>query len=222
MKVIYFAVAMSIAAHLLLGPLVHVKFVDAAPEQKPDRIRIVQVTPPKPVPTKPPLPQRPVAPAHPSKPNQPRAPVIHSANNPNVTAVEPGQDPNDVGQSGQDIGPGTGPGVASAAPTEAPTPSPTPKPVCSAPYVEASTVEKYTPEIPQMAREQGLSGVAQVQVDLSASGQVLSAKIFASTGSSLLDNAAVDAARRTTYSPKIVDCGRVPGSYLYRVEFQDN
>jgi TonB family protein len=88
--------------------------------------------------------------------------------------------------------------------------------------VEASTIEKYSPEMPAMAKEQGLSGTAQVQVNLSASGQVLGAKIFASTGSSVLDSAAVEAAKRTTYTPKIVDCDRVPGSYLFRVDFESN
>lgn len=73
-----------------------------------------------------------------------------------------------------------------------------------------------------MAREQGLSGTAQVEVSLSASGQVLGAKIFVSTGSSLLDNAAIDAAKRTTYTPKIVDCDHVPGAYLFRVDFENN
>jgi hypothetical protein len=35
----------------------------------------------------------------------------------------------------------------------------------------------------------------------------------------VLDDAALDAARRSTYAPEIVDCKTQSGSYLFRVEF---
>ena len=219
-KVIYFAVALSIAAHFLLGPLIHVKFVDAAPEKKIPHVTITRIVPPTPSPTKPPIQKStPHKPQH-SKRSQPRAPHVANTSNPDVASGGAVQKPGD-GTDGTPTVSDTGTiGVATAAPTATPAITPTPKPACSAPYVEASTIEKYAPEMPTMAREQGLSGNAEVQVDLSASGQVLNAKIVDSTGSSLLDNAAVDAAKRTTYSPKIVDCNRAPGSYLFRVEFK--
>jgi len=221
-KVIYLAVALSIAAHFLLGPLVHIKPVYAAPETKPTRIVLIRDVP-KPKSTKTP-PQKVTAQKLASqKSAQPRAPRLPNHNSTNTVAVEPDQNPHDVGPIGPNVGPSSGPGTAATSgPTTAPALSPTPKPVCSAPYLEASTVNKYAPEMPTLARDQGLSGSAQVQVDLSANGQVLGAKIFVSTGSSVLDTAAMDAARRTTYSPKIVDCDRVPGSYLFRVDFENN
>jgi len=224
-KVIYLAVAISIAAHVLLGPLVHVKFVDAAPEPKAGRIRIVHIVPPKPQPTKPPvphkmIPQRP----HSNTPARPHLPRLANVSKPDAPV---GPQPRDtgiaVGPVGPDVTASAGPGTeATSAPASPPTPSPTPKPGCSAPYVEASTINKYAPEMPAMARDQGLSGSAQVEVNLSAAGQVLGAKIFVSAGSSLLDAAAIDAAKRTSYSPKIVDCNRVPGAYLFRVDFENN
>ena len=220
-KVIYFALAASIATHLLLGPLVHIKFVDAAPEEKPQRIIVSVVKPPTPAPTKPPAPVHPVH----SKPVNHRPPSVHpihpAQNDKNLR--EPADHPAvpDTGGQTGDTGPPSA-GLETAGPTAEPAPTATPKPVCSSPYADAATIAKFTPETPQIALDQGLSGVAQVKVDLSADGRVLDASIFASTGSSILDHAAVDAAKRTTYAPKIVDCARVPGSYLFRVEFQNN
>ena len=219
-RIIYVAFAISIAGHFLIGPLVHFKFVDAAPEPKPGHIIIVRVIPPKPKPTKPPIQQRTTAQRPVARPAHPAAPRVANKDNKNVGTTEP-RGPAGPGPIGPITdGPNPGPVVASAGPP--PTPSPTPKPVCSAPYVEAATIEKYAPEMPEIAKEQGLSGSAQVEVNLSASGQVTAAKIYVSTGSTALDNAAIEAARRTTYTPKIVDCDRVPGSYLFRVDFQSN
>ena len=222
-RIIYFAFGISIAAHFLIGPLVHFKFVDAAPEPKPGHIIIVHVIPPKPKPTKPPVPHKIVAQKAISKPARPNTPHLTNKDNKNVTATERQGKPGEVNPIGP-IGPNVGPGpdVATAGPSLPPAPSPTPKPACSAPYLEAATIQKYAPEMPAMAKEQGLTGTAQVEVNLSAAGQVLGAKIYASTGSSVLDAAAVEAAKRTTYAPKVVDCDRVPGSYLFRVDFESN
>lgn len=222
-KVIYLAIAISIAAHSLLGPLVHFKAAYAAPEPKPGHFRIVHIVLPKPKPTKPPVPHKIVAQRRFSnKPARPHLPHLANVSKPD-SPVGPQPRGTGLGPVGPDVAASAGPGtVATSGPTGPPVPSPTPKPVCSAPYVEASTIDKYAPEMPTLARDQGLSGSAQVQVNLSANGQVLGAKIFVSTGSSVLDNAAVDAAKRTSYSPKIVDCDRVPGSYLFRVDFENN
>lgn len=220
-KVIYFALAASIATHLLLGPLVHIKFVDAAAEEKPQRITETQVRAPTPAPTKPPVVVHAVKP----KPISHRQPNVHpvrlAQNNKHGTATSDHPPITDTGNFLGDTGPPSA-GIETAGPTSEPAPTPTPKPVCSSPYADAATITKFTPETPQLALDQGLSGVAQVKVDLSADGRVLDAGIFESTGSSILDHAAVDAAKRTTYTPKIVECSRVPGSYLFRVEFQNN
>ena len=221
-KVIYGAFALSIGFHLAFGPLVHVKFVDAAPEQKPRIIHIVYIKPPTPQPTKPPKPPKPV---HPTKPRttsqQPiQVHTVHQNSTPDPNAQQ-SRDAYVAPSGNPPVGPTGDGGIGSPGPTPEPTIAPTPKPVCSAPYVEAKTVNKVPPDVPTMAVEQGLTGTAQVKVDLSAEGQVLGASIYQSTGSPLLDRAAITAAKRTTYEPKIVDCAKVPGSYLFRVEFEN-
>jgi TonB family protein len=62
-------------------------------------------------------------------------------------------------------------------------------------------------------------GTASVQVNLSATGAVLSATIAKSTGNAALDQAALLAAKQSTYKPEIKDCVPVAGAYLYRVDF---
>ncbi|GAC1655852.1 MAG: hypothetical protein NVS9B12_07150 [Vulcanimicrobiaceae bacterium] len=220
-RVIYVAVAGSIAAHLLLGPLVHVKFVDAAPEQPSRPFRIRYVAPPTPVPTKPPARVRQMQPK-PLRHEPTTAPHLtpHTNQTPHGSplAAHDGVKNSGAGRSGggvlaQDAG--------TAVPSTPPVASPTPKPSCSAPYTEARTIEKYSPQVPQIAIDEGLNGHAQVKVDLSADGKVVDASIFQSTGNTLLDRAAVEAAERTTYGPKVVDCASVPGSYLFRVDFEN-
>ena len=76
-----------------------------------------------------------------------------------------------------------------------------------------------TPDTPEMAREQGITGVSQIEVTLDASGAVMSASVYKSSGSAALDNAALAAARASRYSPALESCHAVGGSYLFRAEF---
>lgn len=64
-----------------------------------------------------------------------------------------------------------------------------------------------------------MQATAQVQVSLDDRGRVTDAHIYASTGTMSLDRAAVDAARRSTYAPQIVDCQPAGGTYLFKVDF---
>lgn len=73
------------------------------------------------------------------------------------------------------------------------------------------------PEAPQDAA--GIQATAEVQVTLDAIGRVTDARIYSSTGTMSLDRAAVDAARRSTYAPSIVDCQPTGGTYLFKVDF---
>jgi protein TonB len=75
------------------------------------------------------------------------------------------------------------------------------------------------PEEPPLAQEQGAVGTVAVQVDLSSTGAVVSASISSSSGNKLLDDAALQAAKQTSYAPQIKDCQKVAGSYLFRVRF---
>jgi TonB family protein len=75
-------------------------------------------------------------------------------------------------------------------------------------------------DYPQIAAEQNVSGTALVQVDLSSSGILRNATISESSGNDKLDRAALLAARQQTYSPQIVGCRPVGGSYLITVGFE--
>jgi len=220
-RFIYWAFLMSIAVHFTLAPMVqHFKVVEASK----DVVGRVIIESPRPKPTPPPRAKptpRPINHVKPAKPTASHAVVHHLIlpNHGNKGPSEISTHDRKIVTDGGTPGPAAtaAPGndvVATVAPTA------TPKPTCITPAADAQTRDKFVPETPELARQQCLSGVAKVQVDLSAGGTVTGVKIFESTGSSLLDQAALDAARRTTYSPKIVDCEHVSGTYLFRVEFQ--
>ena len=56
-------------------------------------------------------------------------------------------------------------------------------------------------------------------VDISATGAVTNVKLTKSSGDVDIDNAALEAARKSTYQPKIVACKAVPGTYVFRADF---
>ena len=125
--------------------------------------------------------------------------------------VEPTGEPNGpVDNPGPDVVPSGAPIVA----------TPTPKPACSAPDVPAKALVAQPPEISDDAGANGFTGTAKVKIDLDASGNVVAARIYESTGSMELDRAAVAAARSSQYAPEQRDCKNVSGSYLFTVDFQ--
>lgn len=63
---------------------------------------------------------------------------------------------------------------------------------------------------------------ATVKIEVDASGELTSATIFQSTGIPLLDAAALNAARQSTYIPKMVGCRAVPADVLFKVSFFNN
>jgi protein TonB len=95
----------------------------------------------------------------------------------------------------------------------------TPKPSCAKPHVDAQIVRAIEPEYPLLAQQQGLIGTTQIVVTLAETGAVIDARVYAGSGSLVLDEAALAAAKRSTYSSEIDDCKRVGGSYLFRAEF---
>lgn len=88
---------------------------------------------------------------------------------------------------------------------------------CPQPNRAAHTLNAVEPEQPQGA--EGISGTAHIVVSLDAKGTVLGVTVGTSSGNSLLDNAALDAAKRSTYSPERRNCTDVAGSYTFRVDF---
>ncbi|MGZ3499150.1 MAG: energy transducer TonB [Vulcanimicrobiaceae bacterium] len=222
LRVLRIAIAASLALHLLVAPFVRMKSVDAAPEQPAMRTDIVHLARPKPTPrpTPTPSPKR-------IKPTKPAAHTV--AIHPVVLHQHPSQ-PGTVSQDRQmpPIGPVTTAGDAPASNADVPgtatspspsVPTPTPKPACTAPDVPAKTIAPVIPEIPESARDQGLTGTAEIEVRLSAAGAVLGASIYRSSGSMLLDQEALRAARASTYAPEQRECQNISGSYLFTAQF---
>jgi TonB family protein len=75
------------------------------------------------------------------------------------------------------------------------------------------------PDYPAEAREAGATGVTQVKVTLNSRGAVTDAWVYKSAGNPDLDKAAILAATATKYTPEIVNCHPISGSYIYRAEF---
>lgn len=75
------------------------------------------------------------------------------------------------------------------------------------------------PDYPDLARQQGAAGATQVRVTLDARGTVAATAIYRSSGNAALDNAALVAARASSYAAAVENFVRVGGSYLFRAEF---
>lgn len=59
---------------------------------------------------------------------------------------------------------------------------------------------------------------AEVAVTIAPSGKVAGAKVYKSSGDTAVDKAVVTAAEQSTYSPKLVNCQPVQGTYLFRAD----
>jgi protein TonB len=88
--------------------------------------------------------------------------------------------------------------------------------VASAPPVITRSVPAETPPFLLIS---GVSGAAEVEINLSDAGAVESATIAKSSGNKWLDAAAIDAVREQEYLPEISFCQPVSGSYLVNVDF---
>ena len=113
-------------------------------------------------------------------------------------------------------------------PTPAPvaTPLPTPVPAMPTPsaevyapqiVVDARFTSRVQPEYPEIAREQNISGTAVVLVTVGPKGNVLSQRLEKSAGHPLLDQAALNAAARSSFVPPKID-GK-PATETYRIVY---
>ena len=217
-KVLRIAVAASLALHLVIASFVHAYPVAADQPETPPIITIIHVRAPKPTP--PPV-------VHKIASVKARANV--RSFRPRVHLVRTHANQHGIAVNIPPVGPDVVPtpfverrGIPASPMPGATTPAdtPTPKPACSAPDVPAKATSAITPEEPAIARDQGLTGTAKIEVDLDAAGTVVGTSVYLSTGSTQLDQAALDAARRSSYAPEQVDCKDVSGSYLFTVQFQ--
>ncbi len=84
------------------------------------------------------------------------------------------------------------------------------------PNAPAAVIRAARPDLAPLGGERHVTGVVRVLVSLDAQGQVTDTRIERS-GSQILNRAAVDAAKRSTYQPALRDCTPVSSKYLFSV-----
>ena len=218
-RVLRIAIAGSLAVHLIVATLVHPRTVQAAPQQKPAPTTIIHLIPPPPPKPTPPPPK----PAHPHPRRSQQQPSAHRppVRLPHTHSIDTNSPPR-VAIATEPPGPPGPPDTGTLPPDSGPTDAPvaptlTPKPACSAPDVAARAVTVHSPNTPD--EQQGTNATAKIRVDLDADGNVLGVSVYESAGSMELDRAALQAARASQYAPEEKDCKKIPGSYLFTVDF---
>jgi periplasmic protein TonB len=183
---------------------------------KPDVLSIlhpIHITTPPPKPTPPPRHQSTSRPQV-AKPRAVHPPVTQATSGP----AEPPYVPPRIAASDGIPGP-TGVAPTSGAMTGAATTGP----LCSNPNQEAAVINAMSPIYPDSASDFGLGTVTVlVQVTIDAQGRLVDAKIYQSSNNAAIDQAALRAARQTTYAPRIADCTPVEGTYLFHADFSPN
>lgn len=84
------------------------------------------------------------------------------------------------------------------------------------PDAPARVIRAARPDLAPLGGERHITGVVRVLVSLDARGQVTDTRIERSS-SQLLNRAALDAAKRSTYQPALRACTPVPSAYLFSV-----
>jgi TonB family protein len=230
--------AISIVLHLVLGPFVKFERTQVT-EDQPQKVTVVRVPTPPPTPPPTPTPKPTLPPTPPPKatppPQQTPAPQqpkikINTAKTESKSNSGPTEATNKYTQGNtQGIPQGQGTAAPSTAapappapPTQAPTPKPTPTPQsCARPNVAATTIRAVEPDTPAMAQQQGISGTVQVIVSLDEQSHILSTSI-GSSPSAVLNQAALSAARQSTFQTEIRDCKPIAAKYLFSVDFTSN
>jgi TonB family protein len=177
-------------------------------------IRAARMSTPPPKPTPPPS-QRVSRHAHAAaKPLAINPPKTHGTSGPAEPVYLP--PPNAV--------PGGIPGSSGTAPrSDATTDTSTTGPACANPNREASVIDPMVPNYPDSARDLGLGTVSVlVQVTIDAKGRLVDARVYGSSNNAAIDQAALRAARASTYAPRIANCAPVDGTYLFHADFEPN
>lgn len=212
-RVLVWALAVSLAFHAVaLFFAQNIRSAPAAadvPQRHPiEIIHIVHPTPPPPTP--PPATPTPVRSARRVAPRMAAVRTVRLAHD--LVAVGPAE-PRVAGTSHDGLGVAEIGSVGPAIVAPAATPS------CANPNVAAHAVDAISPETPQAAQEAGAIGSVQIEVSLAASGAVTSVAVLRSAGFAPLDDAALRAARQSTYAAEVRDCRPVAGDYVFRAEF---
>jgi TonB family protein len=92
-------------------------------------------------------------------------------------------------------------------------------PRCPTPDAPARVLSGALPAVSKFGGAGNAGGSADVEVSLTAGGEVAGASIATSSGSADLDAAALDAARRSSYSAQLLNCSHVASSLVLHVRF---
>ncbi len=90
---------------------------------------------------------------------------------------------------------------------------------CARPNSAATTIRAAMPDTPPIAQQQGIVGIVQVVVTLDADSNVVGARIQTSP-SAVLNEAAIAAARASTFRTEVRDCVPRGGQFIFTVEFE--
>lgn len=91
---------------------------------------------------------------------------------------------------------------------------------CAQPNAPATVIRAAEPATPPMAQQQHIYGVVHVRVALDDDSKVTSARVWDSP-SAILNQAALAAAKASTYQTEVRDCKPVASTYLFTVTFFD-
>jgi TonB family protein len=91
--------------------------------------------------------------------------------------------------------------------------------VCAQPNIPAKIAEMPNYETPAIAKGQGVTGTAKIQVDLTADNYLQGSRMLSTSGNPYLDTAAMEVANHLHYVSEVQNCGTVAGSYILSVEF---
>jgi protein TonB len=144
-------------------------------------------TPPPPEPPPPPLEPTPIPEPQPVPPPEPKP-------KPKPSAPAPATKPAEIPRNRVPTKPAPAssiPGIAAG------------KPV-GPDRAHATFRHRVEPPYPDAARQSGLAGRVVVQISISPAGEVIGARVTTSSGNPALDEAAVRAARASTYWPKTI------------------
>ena len=92
---------------------------------------------------------------------------------------------------------------------------------CAVNSQPARIVRAFAPQYPLIAKLEGLTGTSVIRVDLAETGDVAGTYVVVSSGSTILDRAAMHAAQSIKYAPEIKSCAPASGSYAVEIEFAD-
>lgn len=101
---------------------------------------------------------------------------------------------------------------------------PPPPGTCATPFDLVRVVHAAQARYPAVLQSENFStlpsGAAAAIVAVDRTGSIADVWLWETSGTPVLDQAVVDAARQSTYSPARAFCENVPGYYLFRVVFQ--